>query len=286
MKKMLFPFFLIMCLAVLSGLDACGRASSQSEKPLLVVSIAPLHYLFGHIAGNRMDIKVLVPRGANPETYEPTPSDIVLLNKAVAYAGVGLLDFERVWADRIASECPHLAARMLAEGVALEGDAGRPDPHVWMSPRNMEVMAENACRFLCHIDRKNASHYRANHKRLLRRIHQVADSVRALLPGQQVAFFSYHPTLGYFARDYGLKQIPIEEDGKEPSVRRYKSLAALGKKEQARVIFVQPEFGRKPAEWLAEETGLPIEAIDPLTENWEQELLDIASFLGKYASGK
>lgn len=289
MKKVLSLFLLAAVLLLFaSGLGSCNRtASSESEKPLLVVSIAPLQYLFKHIAGDQIDIDVLVPRGANPETFEPTPSDIARLHKALAYAGIGLLDFERSWADRIASECPHLATRMLFDGVELMGERERPDPHIWMSPQNMEVMAENACRFLCHIDWKNADRYRANCERLLQRIAMTDDSLRVLLPEQPqhpVTFFSYHPTLSYFARDYGLRQIPIEADGKEPSVRSFGKLARQAKADHACVIFVQPEFGARPAQWLAQETGLPIETIDPLAADWEQGLLHVATLLKQHTA--
>lgn len=286
MKKTFRSLLLLLLLAIGLGMGGCRPAPAASDRPVLLVSIAPLQYLLDSLAGGRMEVQALVPRGASPETFEPSPAQVFLFGKAAGYAGIGLIGFERVWAGRIAREYPGLPFCNLSEGLPLVGDSLRPDPHVWMSPRNMASMASRACRFLCGVDPEGAGFYRGRRDRLLRRLALLSDSVRSLLPAQPVAFVSYHPTLTYFAREYGLTQIPIEADGKEPSARRLRELAATVRESRARVIFVQPEFGKRPAQNLSEATGLPIETVDPLSPDWERELLRLASLLGKYASAR
>lgn len=283
-KKIFFATLcttLVLWIVMASG---CRPAQSKGGKPLLIVSIAPLQYLFEHLARGRMEVQALVPRGASPETFEPTPAHLVALRKATAYVGLGLLPFEQTWSEQIAASCPNLPQLVAAQGLTLAGNPAQPDPHVWMSPHNMAHMARSGCRFLCQIDPDHASLYQANLDSLLLRLRTTDRSVRALLSNRGIVFMAYHPTLTYFARDYGLTQIPIEENGKEPSARRYAQLARKARELKAEVIFTQPEQGTRPVQWLASETGIPIEIIDPLDAHWERALLRTATLLARHAS--
>lgn len=98
-------------------------------------------------------------------------------------------------------------------------------------------------------------------------------------PGADHAFMIYHPALSYFARDYGLHQIPIEAGGKEPSPAHLKALIDTCNSENVHVIFVQPEFDRRNAELIAQQTGTRVVDINPLSYDWETEMLNIAQAL-------
>ena len=89
----------------------------------------------------------------------------------------------------------------------------------------------------------------------------------------------YHPALSYFARDYGLHQYSIEDGGKEPSPAHMKQLMDLCKSEHIEVIFVQPEFDKRNAETIARQTGTKVVAINPLSYDWQTEMVNVAKAL-------
>ena len=125
------------------------------------------------------------------------------------------------------------------------------------------------------------AYYKARYDSLCQRIEQTDSLIRRTLsaPGADRAFIIYHPALSYFARDYGLHQISIEEGGKEPSPAHLKGLMDLCRKEGVRIIFVQPEFDRRNAEIIARQTGTRVVPINPLSYDWEEEMLNVAKSL-------
>jgi zinc transport system substrate-binding protein len=270
-------FFAVLGLLVL--LSACTTDKKQGEiVPVYTVSIAPLAYLLHGLLGDSVEVEVLVPRGVSPETFDPAPSALRRLNGSAAYVQIGNLGFERVWTKRIQSMYPKLPIWQ-TDTAPTEGKKSEAtrlhDPHVWMSPRRMGAMADSLARFL-DVD-AHALHAR---------IAQVDDSIAALLAGcRGAAFLVYHPVLTYFAEDYGLQQLAIEQDGKEPTMRQLRRVASdflpHGHK-QIKAMFVQAEFDNRTARMVAEELGIAVEVIDPLTEDWEQETLRIAHLIRTY----
>ena len=131
------------------------------------------------------------------------------------------------------------------------------------------------------MDKTNDSIYVGRYKALCQQIEQTDSLIRQTLatPGSDHAFMIYHPALSYFARDYGLHQIPIEAGGKEPSPAPLKALMNTCKNEKVRVIFVQPEFDRRNAEIIAKQTGTKVVDINPLAYDWETEMLNTARAL-------
>ncbi len=285
MLKSFSSFSVLLCLIFFSLLPGCGRQSAEKEKRTVTTTIAPLAYLMKGVAGDRMEVQTFIPRGASPETYEPAPSALSDLHHSLAYVEVGCLGFEQSWSRRLSEEYSHLVFCSLDTGLQLAGSADHPDPHIWLSPRNMEVMADQVYHLLCHIDRVNTEYYRENHLLLQERISMVEDSVRTLLaPCGRIPFMVFHPTLTYFARDYGLNQIVIEEEGKEPSARRLKALVEEARRSGVKVVLVQKEFDTRSAQMVAEAVGAAVEVIDPLSEDWDREMIRIASVLRKYAA--
>ena len=155
------------------------------------------------------------------------------------------------------------------------------EPHIWNSATNAQIIAGNILSALCSIDKSNESAYLERYNALCRQIEHTDSLIRQTLtaPGADHAFMIYHPALSYFARDYGLHQIPIEAGGKEPSPAHLKALIDTCKSEKVHVIFVQPEFDRRNAEIIAKQTGTRIVDINPLSYDWEAEMLNTAKEL-------
>ena len=158
--------------------------------------------------------------------------------------------------------------------------ASGEDPHQWMSPRNMQTMTDNLCQALCETDTANAAAYRAAADRYKAHLDSVAAEVaRRLSTATCRTFLIHHPALGYFARDFGLRQIAVERNGKEPSPRQLQQIAQMCQAEGVRVVFVSREHSGKTARRIAETIGAKVVEINPLSANIEEEWIKIAEAL-------
>lgn len=298
MKKILF----LLLAAALTA--ACKPGSKQGNhggdgKPVITVTLEPLRYFTEAIAGDRFTVVSMVPKGSSPETYDPTPSQLIDLARSKAYFRIGYIGFEQTWMEKLAENAPHLQFYDMSEWVELIHDAAHDhrehapvdpvgrhrhdgvEPHIWNSTVNAQVIARNILHALIKLDAAGKMDYIARFKQLSKRIERTDSLVREKLsaPGADRAFLIYHPALSYFARDYGLHQIPIEAGGKEPSPAQLRTLIDACKNEQLHTIFVQPEFDRRNAELIARQTGTRVVDINPLAYEWETEMLKVADAL-------
>lgn len=315
MKRSIIYLLLIAVLAV-GCKNAGGRSKDNADgKPTITVTIEPLRYFTEAIAGDNFNVVSMVPRGSSPETYDPTPQQLVALAQSKAYFRIGYIGFEQTWMDKLTDNAPHLQFFDTSRGVELiydsshahhhhHGDSahGEPEsaqahthasqaetsteayppalavePHIWSSAYNAQIIAGNILDALCTIDKAHESEYVERYNALCHRIERTDSILCHTLasPGARRSFMIYHPALSYFARDYGLHQISIEEDGKEPSPAHLKDLINTCREEQVSVIFVQPEFDRRNAEIIARQTGTKVVPINPLAYDWEEEMLHI-----------
>jgi zinc transport system substrate-binding protein len=262
-----------------------GSAVAADSKINVFVSIAPQKYFAQKIGGERVAISVLVPPGADPHTYEPKPAQMRALVKCDVYLAIGI-DFEKAWLKKIAS----LNSRMLIvhteEGISRipmagshnhEEDkhhqAGSPDPHIWLSPPLVKEQADHILSALVRIDPKNEKDYRANHAVFLREIELLDRELKDLFSKhREESFLVMHPSWGYFAQAYGLRMISVEIEGKEPKPAQLQKLIQEARKKGIRIIFAQPQFSPKSAEIISREIGGRVVLIDPLAEDWAENL--------------
>ena len=282
MKKLIyFPILLIMC--------ACGNSSQKSEKPIITVTLEPLRYFAEAIAGEHYDVVSMVPKGSSPESYDPTPQQLVALSRSEAYLRIGYIGFEQAWMKKLEANAPNMKVFDTSQGVDLirgEGHwhgnhfhEGGVEPHIWNSTRNAIIIAENIYTALCELDAAHQEEYKNRLDVLKETIAQTDKNVFTFLENADSTFLIYHPALSYFARDYGLKQISIEEGGKEPSPAYLKHLIELCRQEKARVIFVQQEFDQRNAQLIADELGIEVVSINPLSYDWAEEMTRVANAL-------
>lgn len=283
MKKLLYLIILIVTLG------SCNQSSKKSDVPTLTVTIEPLRFFTETIAGDKYRVISMVPQGSSPETYDPTPQQLVALNQSDAYLRIGHIGFEQAWMERIKANNPHIKVFDTSEGIDfIRGEGhwhgnhfhqGGIEPHVWNSATNAILIAENICKSLCQLDSINQNFYQERTDSLKKIIVQTDKKIRQLLQSADSTFLIYHPALSYFARDYGLKQISIEDNGKHPSPASLKTLIDTCRKEGVRVIFVQQEFDQHNAQLIASELGIEIVPINPLSYHWEKEMIRIAETL-------
>jgi len=282
MKKLIYILTLFICCA-------CGHTPQQSEKPVITVTLEPLRFFTEAIAGDCFEVVSMVPKGSSPESYDPTPQQLINLSKSQAYLRIGYIGFEQAWMKKLEANCPNMKVYDTSKGVNLirteghwHGDhyhKGGIEPHIWNSTQNATVIADNIYAALCELDTDHQEQYKKRLDVLKETIRRTNENVRTFLENADSIFLIYHPALSYFARDYGLKQISIEEGGKEPSPATLKTLIETCRQEGAQVIFVQQEFDQRNAQLIADELGIKIVPINPLSYDWAEEMLRVASAL-------
>ena len=270
-------------------MTACGNASQSGKTPTLTVTLEPLRYFTEAVAGDKYEVVSMVPKGSSPESYDPTPQQLVSLNRSQAYLRIGYIGFELAWMEKLQKNCPNLKVFDTSRGIDLirgeghrHGDhvhEGGVEPHIWNSAKNASVITDNICNALCELDAANQAYYRHRADSLKQTLARTDENVRTFLENADSTFLIYHPALSYFARDYGLKQISIEEGGKEPSPAQLRALIETCRRENVHVIFVQQEFDRKNAQLIAGELGVRIVPINPLSYDWAEEMLNVARAL-------
>lgn len=285
MKQMLrTPLLLLLLFVAFTG---CQRPAPRDERPLIYVSIAPLKGLVERIVGDDFAVEVLVPAGASPETFEPTPRQLVALRQSQWLFAVGLIDFEQSLLEKIGNQA-HIVP--LHEGIELiagscshhhEGHhhAHGIDPHIWTSPRALTAMAEQMHRTI-QAAYPDSVQYNTQYARLQEDITALDRRTEAALAAAEVEeFLIYHPALTYYARDYGLRQTAIEEEGKEPSARRLGELIRRARTAGLRTILYQRQFPRSTVETIAADMGAEAVEFDPLAEDIISEIDRITTLI-------
>ncbi|MCG8685583.1 MAG: zinc ABC transporter substrate-binding protein [Desulfobacterales bacterium] len=151
------------------------------------------------------------------------------------------------------------------------------DPHIWTSPALVKIQAETILKALQAADPSHKKAYEANFKAFVAKIDALDQELKQTLAGKKgLQFMVFHPAWGYFAKAYGLKQVPIEIEGKDPKPAQLKELIKHAKEEGIKVIFVQPQFSTKSAKTIASEIGGQVAFADPLAEDWMANLRMIA----------
>jgi len=278
-------YFLIICLII-----SCGRNGTNSGNKIITVSIAPFKYFVEEIAGNDFTVNIMVPAGADPHTYEPFPDQIIKLRKSVAYISNGYLGFEMNWLGRFYETNQTMKRLSLGDKIDLlatqpdhpGGHIEGADPHYWVSPKCALVIANSVRGLLFELNPSQRQKYESNYQLLISKIQEIDNKARESFSDVPIkCFMIYHPNLAYVARDYGLEEIAVEFEGKEPTPSRMRELIDRARKDNLKTIFVQMEYDTKNAKAIAGEIGAEIVLIDPLSENWQKSTTDIIDALHK-----
>lgn len=256
---------------------SCGQQHNDSDAKIITVSIAPFKYFVEEIAGKDFLVNVMVPPGADPHTYEPFPDQVSKLRQSAGYISNGFLGFEMIWLENfyevnrkmkrlsLKDKIEPLVSEDHHEGEHVEG----ADPHYWVSPRCALIIASSVKDFLIELNPDGRQKYEENYSTLITKIHNLDSEAKELfsvVPNR--SFMIFHPNLGYMARDYGLEEISVEYEGKEPSPSRVKDLIDRARKDGMKTIFVQKEYDTKHAKAIAKEIGGDVKIINPLSEEW------------------
>jgi zinc transport system substrate-binding protein len=275
-------FVLLILLGLAFSVSACQGTNQSDNKIGVVVSIAPQADFVTAVGGEKVAVTVMVPPGADPHTYEPTPSQMVGVSNAKMYAKVGSgIEFELAWMDKIGQQNKKMLIVDCSNGVQMmemkenhgdedDGEYHRgKDPHIWLSPQNAKLMVRNICSGLIQVDPQNEAYCTRNRDEYLAKLDALDKDIREGLSGiKNRGFIVFHPAWGYFAKDYNLEQIPIEIGGKEPSAKDIADSIQKARELGIKIIFAEPQFNPKSAETIAKEIGGRVVFIDPLAEDY------------------
>ena len=277
-------------------------AQDPADAPIrVVVSIPPIKYFVETIAGDYADVYVLVKPGQGPHSYEPTPRDVAALKEAKVFFRAGM-PFETVLIDKVRAVAPDLHVVDIAgapddsnaeDAPAAAAPAGRShaghahaehghaeDAHVWLDPIEGKSIAHVVAHAMRDVDPEHYAHFCSRAHKLMEALDETDRQIRAqLAPYAGRSFLIYHPALGHFAERYGLVQLAIESEGKEPGPRGLAELIDRAKAEKIRTVFVEKQFPQTSARAVVDAIGAEMATIDPLSEDYVENLKAIGSAL-------
>lgn len=293
----------VLFLVAMAALFACSGQSQPpeqnrdsprfAEKLKVFVSILPQAYLVERVGGEHVEVDVLVSPGENPAIYNPTPKQMARLARARVYFRIGV-PFENGVMPKVKSMVKRLRVVDTRKGVPLRrmerhplergADEGRHhheegyDPHIWLAPSFLKTQARTIAGALGDADPDHAGDYETNLAAFVKDIEATDSRIRdALKPFAGRTFYVFHPAYGYFADAYGLKQMPVEIEGKSPAPRQLQALIQQAKADNVRIVFAQPQFAEKSAARIAESIGGAVVAMDPLAKDVLKNLEDMAA---------
>lgn len=286
-------FCCLLILFIITPFNSAAAGQKESKHPeqdrrlVIFVSILPQKYLVERIGTDKVHVEMLVKPGESPHSFEPTPKHIMAIGKADAYFTLGF-PFEEKLMEKISSAAPHCKIFSMDEGIERrpidehnpgkdEHEEGDSDPHIWLAPKNIMILAVNIHRSLLNLDPVNADSYTRELGSLNTKLKEVDSRIGQILaPYRGGTVFVFHPAFGYFTDAYGLKQYPVETEGKSPTPRQLEALIKKARELNAKIIFVQPQFDRRSAEIVAESIGGVVVPIDPLSADLIDNLKEIA----------
>jgi len=278
----------------------------------VTVSILPQKFFVEKIAGDKIDVNVMVKPGASPASYEPKTSQMKKLSNSLAYFSIGV-PFEKSWLEKFEDANKKMLVVDTTKGIEKqemeahehhdeedthkdhdhekemhqdedhdEHDHTGLDPHVWLDPILVKKQAENILNALTKVDAQNKDFYTKNYQSFIKELDELDKKLESIIePYEHKAFMVFHPSWGYFAKRYHLEQISIEIQGKEPKPAQLIELVEEAKKHDIKIVFVAPQFSQKGAKTISKSINGNVAVINPLSEKWDENLLKVATEIAK-----
>ena len=242
-------------------------AITLEAKIVVAVSVAPQAWLAKSIGGD-IEVITLAPTNSSSHSYEPKIADLVQIARADMYLACGI-EFEKAWLNRFSDNAPKMKIFYIDHNIQKILANDEPDTHIWLSPENMRSMAMETVRAFMTIDAKNSAAYLKNGADTIRKIEQVQNTLNAKFAQyNNRAFLVYHPALGYFAQEFNLRQIAIENDHLEPKPAQLAVIINLAREQHIKTIFVEPNTAHKTASVIADMIGAKIVTMPIIGDDW------------------
>lgn len=280
-------------LYIIIAFIALSCSTAKKESNVITVSILPQKYFVEQIAGDLYPVNVMLPPGASPADYEPTPQQIQEMSNSMFYFYVGHLGFEKSWMKRFRETTENVEYISCSKRIdLLRSDVGHKhdeheqehgtDPHIWTSPENAKTISRTISDALSEKYPENATLFNNNLENFIARIDSLDFHIRnEFADTTNNTFMIFHPALSYYARDYHLEQLSIEFEGKSPSPAHMKKMVDSANANNIKMVFVQSQFETSKAKAVAKEIGAEVVSIDPLAENWLDEMYALTAKMKK-----
>lgn len=285
---------------ILVAFSVFSCTTNKSDKPILSVSIEPQRFFLEQLVGDKYTINTVIPSGSNPETFDPSPAQMIAVSTSHLYFKLGFFGFEQTWLKDVEKNSSTIKVIDCSASIPVlenhqcdehghdhahesHSHAG-PDPHIWSSPRMASIIVDNMYKALVENDSDNEVFYKDNYNHLKTEILETDSIIKSYIDKSlSKSFVIYHPALSYYAEEYGLKQLSIEFEGKNPSPAQMKAVIDQARAENVKVVFIQTEFDQKNGETIAKELGAKLVSINLMDYNWQNEMIKIAKALaGEY----
>ncbi|MBD5323138.1 MAG: zinc ABC transporter substrate-binding protein [Duncaniella sp.] len=289
MKSHNYIIYILMVCSLTAAWIATGCGAAPSERPIVTVSIEPQRYILEQITGDRVQVRSLLTEGANPETYDPSVTHMHNLGKSLGYLRMGNIGFEAALIDKISEANPDLKIFDTSAGVTPilgthshgHEEHSTVDPHTWTSVKNAKIIARNMLQAMEQIDSANKEYYSANYERFITHLDSLDNAITvSLTPHRGESFMVWHPSLSYFARDYGLNQVVVgNAEHKDNSVNDLRGAIDHARETGARIFFFQKDIDSRQVSAINSELQSDEVNINPLSYQWEEEIIRIADAL-------
>lgn len=286
------PSIIVVLIAMLT---ACG--GNTDKERTISVSILPQRYFVERIAGDYVKVNVMIPPGANPAVSDLSTEQLKALHNSSVYFAVGYLPFELSNLYPFLETQKNMLLVKQSVGMDLEQGTcnhdhghghrhdhgsreGNFDPHVWMSPRYAEMMARTILDVLAAKFPDQRATFEKNYRQLRVEIDSIDQAARRIISEKEnKTFLIYHPALTYFAKDYGMEQISIEDEGKEPNPSHLKAVIDTCRVKGIKIVFIQNQFDVANAKAVAKEIDGEVITIDPLSPDWKAEMCSLLGII-------
>ncbi len=290
-NKLIISLFILFISLFLSACSFNEKEEYENEKIKVMTTILPQVEFVERIGGDKVEVSEMIPPGFSPATFELNPKKIEELKSLDMYFKIGHVEFEKSQMEKIQSLNPNMKVVDTSEGISLinqidhdhhdeesdnEHEEGN-DPHIWLSPRLVEIQAKHILQALIDFSPENENYFKENYNSFISDLDSLDQRLsKVFLPIKNKSILVYHPAFGYLADAYGFKQEAIEIEGKDPSPKQIKDIIDRAKELEIKTIFVQAQFNGKSANTIANEINGVVVSIDPLAKEYFSNLEKMA----------
>lgn len=280
MLKSKYIVVFILSLLIIAYLPTAN--SIEAKEVTTAVTIVPQKQLVKAVAGENSEVTVMIPPGYSPGNYAPRPSELTKFSDADIYFSIGVpADIQNIL-PKVKQFNQNIKVVKLAERVSQKYEDrtfpnGSRDPHIWLSPKRVIQIVEIIRDELNELNPQKKQFHKKNASEYIERIKKTDQKVKNILSEKENDYILvYHPSFGYFAEEYNLNMIAIEEGGKEATAKHLQEIIDFAKENNIKKIFHQAEIDSRQTRALAEEIGAELVKLDPLAEDYLNNLVEMA----------
>ena len=274
---LLFMFTCAICLCSCNS-NVKNNTINEESKIKVAVSIVPEETFVKEVGGDKVSVTTMIPSGQSPENYAPTTDIMEELSNSSLYFSIGVPTENANILPKIQDFNKNIKIVSMADEVSniygeRKFESGERDPHIWLSPKRAKVMVETIAKELSEVDPDNADYYKTNSENYIKKIDKLDEDIKSSLSSlKEKDFICYHPAFGYFADDYGINMIALENEGKEATIEDFEKTIDVAKKKGIKAIFYQAEIDSKQAKSFATEINGKAEMVQPLSADYIKNL--------------